>query len=132
MPGPQALAALATVIGFVPHGNVVELRLDRGDARVVWVSPSTFRFSRDLGLGIGDQGTAGAPVEVEIEDIPGALVMRSKFLEVAIEKQGVLVRVRKRDGTELMADVASESTWTRQAPVGSRFYGLGPRTDRSL
>ena len=45
---PQALAAIATLLSVVPHGNRIELQLDRGGAELVWVSPSTFRFRRVL------------------------------------------------------------------------------------
>lgn len=121
----QAAAALATLIGFAPHGNVVELKLDRGSAQLVWISPSTFRFAR----GAPAPAAALQPVEIQIEDTPAALLMRSKFLEVSIGKRGVVLRVRTRQGAELMADVESDGTWGRQAPPGSRFYGLGPRTD---
>jgi hypothetical protein len=123
----QAVAALATLVGFAPHGNLVDLRLDRGEARIEWISPSTFRFVR--GPGPGGRGLGTRAVEVEIQDTPGALVMRSKFLEVAVEKHGVLLRVRTRQGTELMSDLGSDNTWTRQVPAGSRFYGLGPRSE---
>lgn len=123
----QAVAALATLVGFAPQANVVELRLDRGQARIEWVSPSTFHFVR--GPGTVGQGPGTRTVELAIEDGANALVMRSKFLEVAIEKRGVWLHVRNRQGAELMSDVASESTWARQTPAGSRFYGLGPRTD---
>jgi len=44
----QALAALATLLACVPHGNRIELQLDRGSAELVWVTPSTFRFRRTL------------------------------------------------------------------------------------
>ena len=120
-------AALATMVGFAPHGNVVDLRLDSGQARIEWISSSTFHFAR--GPGAGGQGPGARTVEVEIEDTPSAVVLRSKFLEVSIEKHGVLLHVRNRQGSELMSDVASEGAWARQAPAGSRFYGLGPRTD---
>jgi hypothetical protein len=121
----QAAAALATMLGFASHGNVVDLRLDRGQARIEWISPSTFHFVR----GPGTESPGMRTVEVEVEDTPGALLMRSKFLAVAIEKRGVLVRVRSRQGAELMSEAATDGTWARQAPAGSRFYGLGPRAE---
>ena len=43
---PQALAAVATLLSFAGHGNRIELRLDRGSAELVWITPSTFRFRR--------------------------------------------------------------------------------------
>jgi Glycosyl hydrolases family 31 len=125
----QAAAALATLIGFAAHGNVVELRLDRGSAQVEWVSPSTFRVKRSAAAEGGWQAEAPAPLLFEVTETPDSVVMRSKVLEVAIEKRGVLLRVRNRQGTELMSEVESDSAWVRQAPAGSRFYGLGPRTD---
>ena len=45
---PQALAAVATLLAFVPHGNRMELQLDRGSAELIWISPSTFHFRRVL------------------------------------------------------------------------------------
>ena len=45
---PQALAAVATLLAFVPHGNRIELQLDRGSAELIWISPSTFHFRRVL------------------------------------------------------------------------------------
>ena len=44
----QALAAMATLLACVPHGNRIELQLDRGGAELLWVTPSTFRFRRTL------------------------------------------------------------------------------------
>jgi hypothetical protein len=44
----QALAAMATLLACVPHGNRIELQLDRGGAEMLWVTPSTFRFRRTL------------------------------------------------------------------------------------
>ena len=31
---PQVLAAAATVLAFLPHGNRIELQLDRGNAEL--------------------------------------------------------------------------------------------------
>ena len=45
---PQALAAVATLLAFVPHGNRIELQLDRGSAELIWISPGTFHFRRVL------------------------------------------------------------------------------------
>ena len=44
----QALAAVATLLMASPHGNRVQLALDRGSAELLWVSPATFRFRRVL------------------------------------------------------------------------------------
>ena len=45
---PQALAAVATLLALSPHGNRIELQLDRGSAELIWISPSTFHFRRVL------------------------------------------------------------------------------------
>ncbi len=61
--------------------------------------------------------------------------MRSRVVEVTIEKQGLKVAVRRLDGTPLMVDVSEARSeaggvvWERQAIPGASFYGLGPRTD---
>lgn len=136
----QALAAVATLLTFAPHGNRIELQLDRGSAEVVWSSPSTFRFRRSLEGPLAAAQAGGAePVQVQIDDTPGAVRMRSKFLEVSIQKHGVLVRVRRLDNDQVMLADLSEPreeggsiVWERQAAAGVRFYGLGPRADPVL
>jgi hypothetical protein len=132
----QALAAMATLLAPVPHGNRIELQLSRGSAEMLWVTPSTFRFRRTLdGILPEVKAADGEAVEVEIDDTPGAVRLRTKFLDIAIEKHGVLVRVRRVDGVPLMTDVteaepaAGGVTWDRQAPAGAEFYGLGPSTE---
>jgi len=132
----QALAAVATLLSFAPHGNRVDLQLDRGAAEIVWLSNSTFHYRRSLE---GPLPSAPArnpdPVPLQVDDVPGAVRITSPFLEVTIQKRGVLVRVRKVDGTPLMADVSEPRaagpgvTWERQMAAGAHYYGLGPRTD---
>ncbi|HYW48453.1 MAG TPA: hypothetical protein VE959_36660 [Bryobacteraceae bacterium] len=136
---PQTLAAVATLLSFAPHGNRIEFQLDRGSAELVWISPSTFRFRRTLEgplprVTVEDRGA----VPVETDDAPGRVILRSRFLEVSVEKSGLLVRVRRTDGVALMADLSepresgSGVAWERQSPPGAQFYGLGPRADPVL
>jgi len=129
----QALAAVATLLSFAPHGNHVELRLDHGSAEVVWVGGSTFRFRRTLdGPLPAVSWIERKEVVTEADDTPGEVRLRSKYLEVSIQKHGLLVRVRKVDGSPLMADLSEPQpagagvAWERQSPAGARFYGLGP------
>lgn len=136
---PQALAALVTLIGVAPHGNRVELRLDRGAGELVWVTSSAFRFRRTLDGALPEAKTPGEqPVEVEIEELPGTVRLRSKFIEVSIQKNGVLVRVRRLDGSPLMADsteaapAGASVEWERQIRPEARHYGLGPRADSTF
>ena len=135
----QALAAVATLLACVPHGNRIELQLDRGSAELLWVTPSTFRFRRALEGPLAEVKAADRePVEVAIDDTPGAVRLRSKFLDVAIQKHWVLLRVRRVDGAPLMTDLTEPApaagglTWDRQALPGVDFYGLGPSTDPGL
>jgi hypothetical protein len=132
----QALAAVAALLSTVPHGNRIELQLDRGSAEMVWVTPSTFRFRRALEGPLPEVERADRePVPVEIDDTPGAVRLRSKFLDIAIQKHGLLLRVGRVDGTPLMCDLSEPVpavggvTWDRQALAGVEFYGLGPSTD---
>ena len=131
------LAALVTLLGVVPQGNRVELKLDRGTGEMVWVSPSAFRFRRALDAGAG--GTASrADVQLEVDETSTAVRIRSRFVEVSIQKSGVLVSVRKGDGTPLMTDLTEAApveggvAWSREMRAGARYYGLGPRTDPGL
>jgi hypothetical protein len=132
----QALAAMATLLASVPHGNRIELQLDRGSAEMLWVTPSTFRFRRTLDGFLPElQAQNRDPVEVEIDDTPCAVRLRTKFLDIAIQKHGVLVRVRRVDGVPLMTDLTEATpaaggvTWDRRAAPDAEFYGLGPSTD---
>jgi alpha-glucosidase (family GH31 glycosyl hydrolase) len=128
------LAAVVTLLGVIPHGNRIELKLDHGAGEMVWVSASAFRFRRTNGP-LRVTAMAAEPVEVEVDETPALVRVRSKFVEVTIQKSGVLIRVRKADGTPLMADLteAEESggrvSWTREMQAGVRYYGLGPRVD---
>ncbi len=133
---PQALAAVATVLAFLPHGNRIELQLDRGSAELTWITPSTFHFRRVLNGPLHpSEEAAHEPVPLTTDDTGGQLRMRSRVVEVTIEKQGLKVAVRRPDGTPLMVDVSEARSeaggvvWERQAIPGASFYGLGPRTD---
>jgi hypothetical protein len=133
---PQALAAVATLLAVLPHGNRIELQLDRGGAELTWITPSTFHFRRVLNGPLHPSEEAvHEPVTLTTEDTGGQLRMRSRVVEVTIEKQGLKVAVRRPDGTPLMVDLSEARSeaggvvWERQAMAGASFYGLGPRTD---
>jgi hypothetical protein len=131
---PQALAAFATLVSFAVHGNRVELKLDRGSAELVWTSPSAFHFRRTLKGPLADQKPERStdPVEFKVDDTPAALHLRSKRLDVAVQKSGALLNVNRADGTPLMADLSEPKpqptgvVWYRDAASDTRFYGLGP------
>src|ERR1039458_2097630 len=96
----QALAAVAMLLSFAPHGNRVDLVLDRGSAQILFLTEKSFHFRRALD---GQLPAAALPemppaVTIQIDDTPGALLLRTKFLEVAVEKHGVLLLVRTADG----------------------------------
>ena len=137
---PQALAAVATLLAVLPHGNRIELQLDRGSAELIWITPGTFHFRRVLnGLLHPSEETAHEPVTITTAgttgDTGGQVRLRSRLIEVTIEKQGLMVGVRLLDGTPLMLDLtdarseAGGVVWERQSLPGAAFYGLGPRTD---
>src|SRR5215212_4298513 len=99
----QALAAAATLLTMAPHGNRVELQLDRGSAEVLWVSPGTFRFRRVLEGALPKIAwTDRDPVSVETEDTAAVVRLRTRAIEVTIQKRGLLVSVRRLDGAPLM------------------------------
>src|ERR1035437_6447564 len=131
---PQALAFAATLLSFAAHGNRIDLQLDRGSAEIVFLTEKSFHFRRGLeGALPAAMPSLPTPVVIQMDDTPGALRVRTKFLEVAIDKHGLLLHVRRADGVPLMADLTepkadgSGVSWERQALPGVRFYGLGPR-----
>src|ERR1019366_4923629 len=133
---PQALAAVATLLAFLPHGNRIELQLDRGSAELIGITPSTFHFRRVLNGPLHPSAEAEhEPVVLTTEDTGDAVRLRSRLIEVTLEKQGVKVGVRRLDGTPLMMDLSEARSeaggvvWERQALAGAAFYGLGPGTD---
>src|SRR5260370_4243361 len=132
----QALAAAATLLTVAPHGNRVDLKLDRGSAELIWVSPGTFRFRRVLEGPLPKlEWTEKEPVPVEVIDTAAAVKLRTHAMEVTLRKQGALVSVRRFDGAPLMEDVseprseAAGVVWERRAPATAEFYGLGPRSE---
>ena len=132
----QVLAAAATLLTVVPHGNRVELQLDRGSAELTWVSPGSFRFRRVLQGPLPKvNGTDSEAVAVQIDDQPEQVRLKSRVLEITIGKKGATLAVKQVGGGVLMRDLAepvSEAggvTLEREAPAGTDFYGLGPRSD---
>jgi len=136
---PQALAAVASLLALLPHGNRIELQLDRGSAEIVWISPSSFHYRRALNGPLHPtEEAAHDPVAVTTQDTPAHARLRSRAIEVSIEKQGLKLAVRRPDGAPLMIDLTDAHSdpagvsWERQSPSGAAFYGLGPRTDPSF
>lgn len=137
---PQAIAAFATLVSFAQHGNRVDLRLDRGSAELVWISPAAFHFRRVLDgpLAPAAPEPSTAAVEYKIEDGPSAVHLRTRLLDVALAKHGLLVAVNGPGGVRLMEDLTeprsagARLSWERRAAEGIRFFGLGPRDDLNL
>src|SRR5689334_16254138 len=103
----QALAAAATLLTVAPHGNRIELQLDRGSAEMLWISPASFRFRRVLNGPLpAIAWTDPEAVAVEREETPALVRFRTRAIEVTIRKKGVLVGVRRLDGTVLLQDLS--------------------------
>src|SRR4051812_7755973 len=127
----QALAAAATLLTIAPHGNQVELRLDHGSAELLWVSSGTFRFRRVLEGALPKIEWADRdPVQVDIEDTLSAVKVRTRAIEVTIQKHGILLSVRRLDGVPLMEDLSAPRSeaagvvWERKLATGADVYGL--------
>lgn len=132
----QALATVAAVLSFAPHGDRVVFNLDRGSAEMVWTSGSAFRFRRTLDGPLPEtQFPTHDPVQIRTDDTPGAIRIRSEFLDVTVQKRGALLRVRTAEGQALLADLSEPRregdaiVWEREMPAAARYYGLGPRLD---
>ena len=132
----QAVAAAATLLAVVPHGNRLELRTDHGSAELLWVSPGTFRFRRVLNGPLPEiSWPERAAVSYETAEVSDAFKLRSHLIEITIRRQDLLLRVDRADGTPLLQDLsearseAAGVTWERRSPAGAEFYGLGPRSE---
>jgi hypothetical protein len=85
---PQAIAALVTVLSAAHDDSRIQFRLDHGAAELVWITPSTFHFRRTF---VGELPLWAAPQDaqppvIEMETRSDAVLIRSKLLEVAIQK----------------------------------------------
>ena len=132
----QALAAAAVLVSFAVSGNHVDFKLDDGAARLTWYSPASFRFQRTLDPGDEIPTAAsiplgGEPVNFAVDDLPREVRLRSKTLEVALQKSALLVSVSRVGGDLLMQDMTEPTaardggvTWERAMPPGVRYYGL--------
>jgi alpha-glucosidase (family GH31 glycosyl hydrolase) len=132
----QSLATVAAIVSFAVHGNRVELNLNQGAAEIHFVTASSFRLRHAL--------TGGLPKAKTVEkqeaglravETVSALQLTTRYLEVVIQKHGLLARVARSDGTPLMTDLTEARpfghgvAWERAAATADRFLGLGPRTD---
>jgi hypothetical protein len=114
------------------------MKLNQGAAEMVWVSPSTFRFRRSLAgpLARVKVMEREAP-NLKAAETPSALVISTKYVEATVQKRGLLVSVRKTDGSPLMSDLTEARpqgngvVWERAAGMQDRYFGLGPRADPS-
>jgi alpha-glucosidase (family GH31 glycosyl hydrolase) len=131
----QTLATVAAIVSFAVHGNRVELKLNQGEAEIVFVSPSTFRFRHALNGKLPPARTAEKEDAAlhAVESISG-LTLSTRFLDVNVRKHGLLVNVAKTDGAPLMEDATDARprgngvVWERKIEPDTRFYGLGPHT----
>ncbi|HKA01437.1 MAG TPA: hypothetical protein VKE70_33220 [Candidatus Solibacter sp.] len=135
----QALAAAATLLTVAPHGNRIELKLDRGSAEIVWLSSGSFRFRRVLKGDLPPVETPQRdPVAVQVTDGENEIRLGTRALQVILHKKGVLLEVRRASGERLVRDLAEPSSeaagvaWEREAAGGADFYGLGPRADTNF
>jgi len=138
---PQALAAVAAMLAFSTHGNRIEFTLDHGSASLEWNSEKSFRFRRSLEgpLPASDTGHgADRAVVFKIENSQSVVHIRTALLDVAIQKQGMLVSVQNAQRQTLLKDLSEPRAsgggvvWECEARTGERFYGLGPRPDDKL
>ena len=136
----QTLAAAAALVSFAVHGNRIELKLGQGAAELMWVTHSTFRFRHSLDGPLAQVTWADKEqVGVRAVETPATVTFSSRFLQVSVQKRGLLVKVRKPDGKPLATDLTEARPgagggveWERAAGPGDRFYGLGARTAINL
>jgi hypothetical protein len=129
----------ATLVKSFREGNTIFLQLSDGTAKIEWLNDSSFRYSR-WWEGSWVEGPLINPqsIGLKISETPDSLKIASKYLLVAIAKQGVLAHVAEPDGTTIMADAGEAElrngavVWERSAPPQVRFYGLGARGDGAV
>lgn len=132
----QSLATVAAIVSFAVHGNRVEFKLNQGAAEVTFVTPSSFRLRHSLSGELSKvRTTEKEPAGLHAIDSISAVTLSSRFIELTLQKHGLLAKVARTDGTPLMTDLSEARpqgrnvAWERAASQSDRFYGLGPRTD---
>jgi alpha-glucosidase (family GH31 glycosyl hydrolase) len=137
---PAACASQpVTLLSHARHGNRAELRLSYGSAELEWITPSTFRLSRWWGSRLESPGSKEhPPVAWASTDSSQEVVFRTEYLHVNIRRAGLLITVTGTQGVPLMTDATEIENdggvfrWERNAPAGTRYYGLGARVDNNL
>jgi hypothetical protein len=134
-----ALAVAAVLVAVVPHGNRIELKLDRGAAEVAWLSSSSFRFRRAFDGALPKITWADKDaVEVKIVETPAGVEFGTRHVTLFLSRRGLLARVRTTAGEALMEDLSEPVSrdgvlrFERAAEEGTRFFGLGPRAEMNL
>jgi Glycosyl hydrolases family 31 len=137
---PAATAeAPVTLVSHARSGNRIEFRLDVGGAELEWITSGCFRFGRWWNARPAPASAGDAEiVPFEIKETSEALTVSTESLIVSLSKSGLRVRVTSEEGVPLMADVAGIQRedgriwWEREAPPGTRYFGLGPRPHPNL
>lgn len=135
----MAQAGAATLVSHARSGNRTLLELDAGAAEIEFLTASTFRLRRAFAGRLPEvPRTAHLTVPMTIEEPPGELVFLTRYLRVALRRNGLLVSVSKVSGAPVMAD-ATEAQYCdgamrveRTAAGSPAFYGLGARVADSL
>ncbi len=131
--------APAWLVSHTRSGNRIELRLNDGGAELEWITSGCFRFGRwwDARVSPVQAGDREA-VEFGVKETAGSLTLSTESLVVDLSKPGMRVRVVSAEGVPLMTDLTEirrdggELWWERAAPPGTRYFGLGPRSDPNL
>ncbi len=134
-----AAGADPVIVSVFRAGDRIELHLTDGSAELEWITQSTFRFSRWW------SGKLDSPFAKPHDSVPfvwkdrGTEIETStEYLTVRIQKKGVLLSALGSAGVPLMRDLTPISRgegvlWLeREAPQGTRYFGLGARVDSRL
>ncbi|MCZ2075111.1 MAG: hypothetical protein LC130_08935 [Bryobacterales bacterium] len=127
------------LLSYAKTGNSAELRLSYGSAELEWITPSSFRYRRWWGSRLELPRSQDHPaVSWSSTESEREIVLRTEHLTVTISRRGLLLTASGSGTVPLMAD-ASEAVkdrdlirWQRIAHAGTRYYGLGSRSDTNL
>jgi hypothetical protein len=109
-----ALAAPAGIVSRDWKDATLTLKLDDGAAEIEWISPTSFRYTRTWGPQADRlPKIAHDPVKVDFEDRPSGLFMRTRYMNLDLDRASLTLRAKSSDTLIAEIDLARQGDGAR-------------------